>query len=58
MEITTEHLQERLNEFHMQRDEHIGNLGAVNGAIQFCNYLIEQLENESNGEGETSPQED
>lgn len=58
MEITAEYLQERLNEFYMQRDEHIGNLGAVNGAIQLCKHLIDQLENEPDGEGEASPQED
>ena len=44
MEITVEYMQERLREFQLQKEDAIGTLGACNGAIQLCTFLIKELE--------------
>jgi len=44
MEITIEYLQVRLREFQQQKEDAISQLGACGGAIQFCTFLISELE--------------
>jgi len=56
MEITVEYMRERLREFNLQRDEALGQLGACNGAIQLCSFLITELE-KGGGDDVPSPKE-
>ena len=44
MEITKEYLQGQMAGLKQQREETIGLLGGVNGAIQLCGSLLEYLE--------------
>jgi len=55
MEITKEYLQERLSEFQQQKEDAIGHLGAVKGAIQFCTFLILEKEREEGDVGRPDP---
>jgi len=56
MEITVEYMQERLREFQIQKEDAIGQLGACNGAIQLCNFLIQELQ-KGGGAENPSPKE-
>lgn len=42
MTITKERLENELEQLRRQEQNHIANLQAVNGAIQFCLHLIQQ----------------
>jgi len=44
VQITEEFLRQALAEFGLQRDEALKQLGAVNGAMQFCEFLINKME--------------
>jgi hypothetical protein len=51
-EITVEYLKERMAELRLQLDDAFEQLGAVKGSMQFCGYLIQELEKEG---GEEKP---
>jgi len=57
MEITAELLRSMLPEMTQQRDVDIRQLGAIEGAIIFCEKLIGMAEKEEQREGRSAPPE-